>query len=151
MRKSNLYDLDLVHEQCREVGLKSEFENTDLLVIHLTDDIKLRFENNVTTHQFGRPSIEDDSLIDLGDDSDWHTRVQDFEFADPRGHYVSVHYLDLVAGIASGEILIAEMWNRNRLKERWPIHRDYNDEFDYLEKDDEVRVRRVFPSKQMTA
>jgi len=151
MRKSNSYDLDLVHEQCKEVGLKSEFENSDLLVIHLTDDIKLRFENNITTHQSNGSVIEDDSLVDLGDDSDWHTHVHDFEFVDPRGHYVSMHYLDLIVGIASGEILIAELWNKDRLKERWPIHRDYNNEFDYLEKDDEIRVRRIFPSKQQTA
>jgi len=120
-------------------------------VIRLTDDVTLRFINNVTTHQLDGPTMDDDALIDFGDDTSWHTHGHEFEFADPRGHYISKDYLDLVAGIASGEILIAELWNKGNLKERWPIHKDYNDEFDYLEKDDEIRVRRIFPSKYHSA
>ena len=96
MRTSQLYDLDLVYEQCNEVGLKSEFVNPDLLVIHLIDDITLRFENNIITHQSDGTVVNDDSLIDLGDDGEWHTHVHDFEFTDPRGYYVSIHYLDVI-------------------------------------------------------
>jgi hypothetical protein len=145
------YDLDLVREQCNEVGLNSELINSDTVAIRLADDITLRFQNNVTTHQLNGPVIDDDALIDLGDDTPWHTHGHEFQFADPRGYYVSMDYLDLIAGIASGKILIAELWTKDKLKERWLIHRDYNNEFDYLEIDDEIRVRRIFPSEQQTA
>ena len=148
MHKSLPYDLDLVREQCNEVGLSSELIEPDTLAIRLADDITLRFANNVTTHFLDGTSVDDDTLIDLGDDSPWHTHGHEFEFVDPRGYYVSMDYLDLIAGIASGDILIAELWKKDNLKERWLIHKDYNDEFDYLEADDEIRVRRIFPDKQ---
>lgn len=147
MTKSLPYDLELLHEQCNEVGLSSKLSAPDTLTIRLTDDVTLRFTNNVTTHFSNGPSVNDDTIIDLGDDTPWHTHGHEFQFNDPRGYYVSMDYLDLVAGIASGEILIAELWNKGDLKERWLIHKDYNDEFDYLEADSEIRVRRVFPCK----
>ena len=151
MRKSLPYDLDLVHEKCNEVGLSSELIEPNTLAVDLTGGVTLRFVNNVTTHFLDGPAVDDDALIDMGDETSWHTHGHEFQFADPRGHYISMDYLDLVAGIASGEILIAELWNKDNLKDRWLIHKDYNDEFDYLETDDEIRVRRVFPTKQRSA
>ncbi len=131
--------------------MKSEFVDADTLTIRLADDFSLRFVNNVTTHYPNGSTIENDALIDLGDATPWHTHGHEFEFSDPRGYYISMDYLGLVAGLASGEILIAELWNKDKLKDRWLIYKDYNDEFDYLENDDEVRVRRIFPSKHRTS
>ena len=116
MRKTMPYDLDLVRERCDEVGLSCELQNLDTIAITLFDDVTLRFINNVTTHQLNGPVVDDDALIDLGDDSPWHTHGHEFQFSDPRGYYISIDYLDLVAKIATGEVLIAELWNRNRLK-----------------------------------
>lgn len=146
-RKSMLYDLDLVQEQCSEVGLKSEFLDQDNLAIYLDEGITLHFRNNVTTYQLNGPAISDDSFIDLGDDNPWHTHSQEFEFTDHKGVGVSMHYLDVLAGIASGDVLIGELRNRGKLKERWLFHKQYNDEFSYMEEGDEIRVRRISPSK----
>ena len=142
-----LYDLDLVHAQCSEVGLKSDFLNQDNIAIYLDEDITLHFRNNVTTYQLNGPAITDDSLIDLGDDNPWHTHCQDFEFTDHDGVGVSMHYLDVLAEIASGDVLNGKLRNKGKLKERRLFHKQYNDVFSSLEEGDEISVRRIFPSK----
>lgn len=129
------YDLELVYEQCNEAGLKSEFVESDQLVIKLAADVDLYFINSRN---------EQDCLITLGEG--WHTHNHDFYFCGPHGDNVSIHYLDVIVGIAEGEILIRELWNCEKLKDRWLFHRDYNREFDYLAEGDEIRVRRTFTS-----
>jgi hypothetical protein len=63
-------------------------------------------------------------------------------FADARGNYVELNYLDIVAGLKNGQILVCEQWQRGALIDRWLVRRDYKDEFKYMEEGEELRVRR---------
>ena len=64
-------------------------------------------------------------------------------FSDARGYYKEMTYFDVIAGIPTGEILIAESWRNTQLEDRWLVHRDYIDEFRYLDEGDEIRIRRI--------
>lgn len=96
---------------------------------------------------------DEHSLIGFDDEADlphprtafragWHCHG-DFGAADPRGRYVALDYLTVVSGLADGTVLVCERWRGAQLRRRSLIHRDYSDEFDYLEIGDEVRVRRA--------
>jgi hypothetical protein len=68
-------------------------------------------------------------------------------FSDAQGNYCERNYLEVVAGLAKGEILICELWSRGQLADRWLMHRDYNDEFGHLASGEELKVIRPMTSK----
>jgi len=125
------YDLKLIHELCRELGLRSNFRSDDLLAIELAEDCLLVFQN----------AERDEDCLVAFDGTPWHTHDV-FMFADGRGYYTEMDYLDVVSGLKDGRILICELWMDGRLIDRWLIHRDFNDEFKYMDEKEEVRVRR---------
>ena len=150
MRKSDSgpYDLDLIEELCVEEGLECGFEDRDTLAIYLSKNNKICFINNVVTHRMGQPTLHDDSMITFSGSNGGHTHLHEFEFVDNHGHYVSMHYLDVISGISSGDILIGEIWNNGELKDSWFVHRKYNNEFEDMEEGDEIRVYRITPKKK---
>ncbi len=131
------YDLILVHELCQEIGLNSAIRSSNELAIELENDVVLLIVNS---------EKEADCLITFEGNAKWHTH-DDFVFSDPRGYYKEMTYFDVVAGIPNGEILIAEVWRDNQLDDRWLAHKDYVDEFRFLEEGEEVRIRRISPTK----
>jgi len=125
------YDLKLIHELCQELGLRSRFRTDDLLAIELSEDCALVFQN---------AEREEDCLVAF-DGTPWHTHDV-FLFSDGRGYYTEMDYLDVVSGLKDGRILVCERWLESRLIDRWLIHRDFNDEFKYMDAGEEVRVCR---------
>jgi hypothetical protein len=125
------YDLKLIHELCQELGLRSSFRSDDLLAIELGEDCVLVFQN----------AERDDDCLVAFDGTPWHTHDV-FIFADGRGYYTEMDYLDVVSGLKDGRILVCERWLDSRLVDRWLIHRDFHDEFKYMDEKEEVRVHR---------
>jgi hypothetical protein len=125
------YDLKLIHKLCQELGLRSSFRLDDLLAIELGKDCVLVFQN---------AERDEDCLIAF-DGTPWHTHDV-FVFVDGRGYYTEMDYLDVISGLKDGRILVCERWLEGRLIDRWLIHRDFNDEFKYMDEKEEVRVRR---------
>lgn len=125
------YDLKLIRELCQDLGLHSSFRSDDLLAIGLGEDCVLVFQN---------AERDDDCLIAF-DGTPWHTHGV-FIFADGRGYYTEMDYLDVVSGLKDGRILICEKWLAGSLVDRWLIHQDFNDEFKYMDEKEEVRVHR---------
>jgi hypothetical protein len=125
------YDLKLIHELCQELGLRSSYRSVDLLTIELGGDCVLLFQN----------AERDEDCLVAFDGTPWHTHDV-FVFVDGRGYYTEMDYLDVMSGLKDGRILVCERWLAGRLVDRWLIHREFNDEFKYMDAGEEIRVIR---------
>jgi hypothetical protein len=131
------YDIGFIEELCLELGFPTSRSPrtkrlAERLDLRLGNDIVLCFEN---------AELDQDCLIGFAG-TPWHAHG-DLEFADKHGNSVTVNYVDMLSGLADGQILICERWSRNNLSDRWLIHRDCNDETRYLNENDEMRVFRA--------
>ncbi|MBA4033601.1 MAG: hypothetical protein C0480_03210 [Bradyrhizobium sp.] len=125
------YDLDLVNQLCREIGLIARAETDRRVEVDLGRDAVLCFQN---------AEREEDCLIGfLG--TPWHTH-DNLMFADARGNYVELDYLNLLTGLKEGRVLVCEREVKGQIVDRWLVHREYSDEFKYLEEDERIIVRR---------
>ncbi|MDR3534736.1 MAG: hypothetical protein P4L90_29745 [Rhodopila sp.] len=126
------YELDLVNQLCREIGLIVRMDTDHRVEIDLGRDAVLSFQN---------AEREEDCLIGfLG--MPWHTH-DNLMFADARGNYVELDYLNLLTGLKEGRVLVCEREVEGRTVDLWLIHSEYNDEFKYLEEGEQIIVRRA--------
>lgn len=126
------YDLELVTELCREVGLSARMESGQRVDIDLGQGAILCFQN---------AEREEDCLIGfLG--MPWHAHDK-LMFGDSRGYYVELDYLNLLTGLMDGRVLLCEQEVAGRTVDRWLVHSEYNDEFKYLEEGERIIVRRA--------
>jgi hypothetical protein len=72
----------------------------------------------------------------------WHAHDNPV-FADARGSYVELDYLNLLTGLKEGRVLVCERRVKGRTVDRWLVHSEYNDEFKYLEEGEQIIVRRA--------
>ncbi|MET4069274.1 hypothetical protein ABID58_004074 [Bradyrhizobium sp. S3.2.6] len=126
------YDLDLVNQLCREVGLVVRLDNDYRIEVDLGRDAILCVEN---------AEREEDCLIGfLG--MPWHAH-DNLMFADARGNYIELDYLDLLTGLKEGRVLVCEREVNGRTVDIWLVHSEYNDELKYLEEGERIIVRRA--------
>ena len=130
------YDLGLGLQLCQEIGLRSDLSISNTLAIELAEGVRLLFQN---------AEHADDCLVGF-DGTPSHTHG-DFTFVDGRGHYVEMDYLDVIAGLADGRILVCERSKLGAIVDRWLIHRDYNNEFRHLAFGEQIRAWRPILSK----
>jgi hypothetical protein len=126
------YDLPMITELCNELGYEKVESSSDKVEVELLENVTLAFQNidNCT-----------DSLMGfLG--TPWHNHG-DIMFSGQEGQYIEMTYLDVVSGLKEGKILVCELHNNEVLKDRYLVHRDLVDEFNYMEPGDEIRVRRI--------
>lgn len=138
------FDLAMVSELCGEVGLSCVRRSADEVAVHLGDGITLLFQNVATeyTGEGGATATnEDDNLIGF-EGAQWHTH-DGLMCSDRHGFYVELSYLDVVSGLADGTVLICEQWLHGELADRWLVHREFVDEFRYLQNGEEIRIRSV--------
>lgn len=126
------YDLDLVNQLCREIGLAVRLDNDHRIDVDLGRDAILCFQN---------ADREEDCLIGfLG--MPWHTH-DNLMFADARGNYIELDYLGLLTGLKEGRVLVCEREVKGRTIDMWLVHSEYNDELKYLEEGERIIVRRA--------
>ena len=126
------YDLDLVNQLCREIGLIVRMDTDRCVEIDLGWDAVLCFEN---------AEREEDCLIGfLG--MPWHTH-DNLMFADARGNYVELDYINLLAGLKEGRVLVCERVMEGRTVDRWLVHSECNDELKYIEEGEQIIVHRA--------
>jgi hypothetical protein len=125
------YDLNLIHQLCGEIGLSGRIDG-DQAQIDLGQGAVLCFLN--------AERDEDCRIEFLG--TPWHVH-DDLMFADGRGNYVELDYLNLVTGLKDGQVLVCERLQRGRVADRSLVHRDYNDELKYMEEGEQIIIRRV--------
>lgn len=126
------YDLDILNEYCREIGLAARIADQSHFEVFLGNGAVLCFQN---------AEREQDCLMGLLD-TPWHTH-DDLMFADPRGHFIELDPLNLLSGLMAGTVLVCERRLEGKLVDRWLVHSEYNDEFRYLEPGEEIIVRRA--------
>ena len=126
------YDLDMIGDLCRELGLRTVARSSNEVAVELEEGVVLRFVNG---------EREEDSLVGF-EGGEWHYH-DDFMCSDRHGFHIELGYMDVLTGLADGEVLLCEQWVRGELRERSLVHRDYVDEFRYMEEDEEIRIRRV--------
>ena len=126
------YDLDLVNQLCREIGLPASMNTDSRVEIDLGRGAVLCFQNE---------EREEDCLIGFLS-MPWHTH-DDLTFVDARGNYINLDYLNLLTGLKEGRVLVCEREMQGRTLDRWLVHSEYNDEFKYLEEGERIIVRRA--------
>lgn len=126
------YDLKEIHKRCIELGISSELQLPQKLSVFVGDDVVLSFENS---------EQEEDCLVGFKGTS-WHVH-DEFMFVGREGRYIELDSLNLISGLADGSVLICELWKESSLNDRWLIHRDFNDEYKYMEVGEEIRVWRA--------
>ena len=124
-------DLDFVMQLCGHVGLPS-VRSGEIVDVDLGRGVFLQFQNT---------DLDEDCLVGFLD-AQWHTH-NGLTFVDPRGNYVEIDFLDIPEGLKDGSLLVCEHRKDGKLLKRWLIHRDYNDEFDYLGANEEIVVWRA--------
>jgi hypothetical protein len=126
------YDLDLVYQMCREVGLSVLRRDDERVEIDLGKDAVLCIQ-----------SFEGEADCAIGFlGTEWHTHDNPI-FMDARGSYVQLDYLDVIVGLKDGRLLIGERHVAGRLADRWLVHGEYNDTFKYLAEGECIVVRRA--------
>ena len=124
------YDLDLVDQLCREIGLPVHMD-INRVGIDLGRGAVLCFQN---------AESEQDCLIGfLG--MPWHTH-DNLMFADARS-CIELDYFDLLIGLKEGRVLVCDREVEGQTVDRWLVHNEYNDEFKYLEDGERIIVRRA--------
>lgn len=134
------YDLDLVGQLCREIGLPTH-----------TSDHRVEIDlGGGTVLVFQNTERDEDCLIGLLATNatperivvDWHTHWDHATFMDARGYKIKLNYLDLLTSLAEGRVLVCERHIEGQTVERWLVHGEYT-EFTHLEKGERIIVRRV--------
>lgn len=133
-----LYEITLIDELCREIGLRSVVADSNQVSIEVEDNVVLNFLN-----------IEDEDDCVAGfDGTPWHIHGG-IEFASRNGRYVELEYLDILSGLADGTVLICDRWITGELKDRWLVHKDFVNEFEYMECGEELRIRMISTVKDV--
>lgn len=127
------YDLDFLHEYCREIGLEAQVSDERVLDIHLGDGAVLQFVN-----------YDDEEHCLFGfETTPWHAHGNELEFSGPRGYYVELDLLSLLAGLVSGDVLVCDLEADGKLVDRWLVHKNFNNEFAHLDPGERILVRRA--------
>jgi len=135
------YDLNLVQQLCREIGLSARIIDVDHVDVDLGEGAVLRFQN---------AEREADCLIGFPTDVPgkyaWHLH-DPIQFGDHRG-YIELCYLDLVVALKEGRVLVCERHKQDRIVDRWLAHHEYIEaDFDFqeLEECERITIRRARP------
>ena len=129
------YDLTSIADLCAELGLSHTSIAGKSVAVALEPGATLRFENYQSEEDGS-----DESVVGFeGTPSHSHGDMSFYA----RGQQVELNSLDLLSGAIDGTILICERWKDEKLADRWLVHKDFVNEFDYIESGEEIRVRRV--------
>lgn len=126
------YDLDILSEFCREIGLNGRMPDNSSLQVALGDEAVLCFYN----------AEQDEDCLMGFEDTPWHTHG-DLMFSDHHGHFVELDPLNLLSGLCSGDVLICEQEVSGHVVDRWLVHKVFNDELEYLSAGERLIVRRA--------
>ncbi len=58
-------------------------------------------------------------------------------------HYIELYELEILGGIKSGDIVINERYLESKLNDRWLSHKNEKIDVQYIQPDEEMRIRRL--------
>ena len=65
------------------------------------------------------------------------------DFTDPAGRFLELQPSEIPKALLAGAVLICERWVQGLVTDRWLVHRDFNDEFKYMDHNEELRIYRA--------
>ncbi|MCZ8185510.1 MAG: hypothetical protein O9308_03950 [Beijerinckiaceae bacterium] len=131
------YDLEMITQLCREIGLLAWRVDDQRVDVDLCQGAVLSFIND---------ELEDDCRIGFLD-TPWHVHG-DLMFLDRLGYRLECDYLNLLTSMKEGRVLICEREVDGQVVDRWLAHSEYNDEFGDFEEGERIIVRRAGYSNQ---
>jgi len=126
------YDLDSLEELSAELGFRTSRSSPNLLEIALLEGVTLEFHN-------WRDA--EDTMVGFSG-GQWHSHGN-LQLMTGDKTYVELDELDILDGIKSGWLLIAERYLNGNLKDRWLAHKDEKVDVACIEPGEEVRIRRL--------
>ena len=133
------YDLEMIVQACSE---------GDLVATRMHASVEIDIGRGAVLC-FQNAEEEQDCLVGFRE-TPWHTH-DDFTFVDPRGRFVEMDYLGVLYGLSDGTVLVCERHIDGRLVDRWLIHKDCADEFDYMDESDQIIVWRAKKRKSVAS
>lgn len=128
------YDLTAIEDYCRAEGLRFERSSPDEVRVLICQDAQLCFSNT-------------DGGADtyLGfTDSAWHSHGELMLMNGP-DTYVELGPVEVLAGLKTGELLIAIRYMDGEFRDRWIFHRLEKQDFQYFETGESIRIQRADP------
>ncbi|WNC69095.1 hypothetical protein RI845_02815 [Thalassotalea nanhaiensis] len=126
-----IYDLKLVAELSKELGFSIVDSSQTSVDIKIFEDAILVFQNI---------DEQTDSLIGFSG-TPWHEHGV-LMFSGSDGCYTELAYIDVLSEIKLGKVLVCELFNHGVLKDRYLVHKNHIDEFEYMQSGDEIRIRQ---------
>lgn len=126
------YNLTEIEGYCHSEGFRFERTSPDEVRVHVCQDSPLCFAN-----------IEDDTDTYLGFiDSPWHSHEDLILMTGPD---TSAEFgpIEILAGLKSGDLLIATRYVADKFQDRWIIHRKEPQDFQYMEAGESICIQRA--------
>lgn len=126
------YRLDELAKLASEQGLEWRRVDDNRLDVTVATDAVLAFCNLVD---------EDDTLVGF-DGTPWHSHGI-VQFMTGASTYIECDELDILIGLASGDLIVVTQYLHGELKDRWIAHKDEPLDLQYIEAGEELRVVRL--------
>jgi hypothetical protein len=131
------HDLRAVLDRCAALGVFAFMVDENEVRIPIGHELELSFWNY-------QP---EESLVGVARKGaphgvDWHVHGE-IDFCKPDGYVKSVQPTDLIGLLHAGEVLICELWRNGEVFNRTLEHSEFNDEFRFLEPEDELHFYRA--------
>lgn len=128
------YDLRAIEDFCRTEGLRFERSSAEEIRVHVCKDSQLCFANT-----------EGGTDTYLGfTDSAWHSHGDLMLMIGPDTS-IELGPVEVLAGLKSGELLIATRHIDGKLKDRWIFHRKEEQDFQYMGPNESVCIQKADP------
>jgi len=127
-----LYRLDELAKLASEQGLEWRRVDDNRLDVTMATDAVRAFCYLVD---------ENDTLVGF-DGTPWHSHGV-VQFMTGASSYIECDELDILIGLASGNLVIVTQYLHGELKDRWIAHKDEPFDLQYIEAGEELRVARL--------
>lgn len=126
------YDFNFLEDYFKDYNVTINIDGDTSFKITLDQEVTIYFQN---------AENEDDLLIAFVN-GEWHCHG-DIIFSGKNGYYISLNYIDFISEIIEGNVLICLLYSAGKLKDIFPIHKNYFDELDYMEFGEELRIKKL--------
>jgi hypothetical protein len=129
------YDLETLEALSHELNFvcsRISSETSDVLEISLSEQIILEFHN---LH------AQEDTVMGFKGTS-WHSHGKLMLMRDEAA-YAELDELDILQGLKAGDLLILEQYLDHTLHDRWLAHKKDKIDVQYIQANEEIRIRRT--------
>jgi len=129
------YDLTAIESYCHSERLRLERPSSEEVRVHVCQGSQLCFANT---------ERGTDTYVGFID-SAWHSHGDLMLMTGP-DTCVELDPIGVLAGLKSGELLIATQYVGGKIKDRWIFHRKEEQDFQYMEPSESICVQKADPA-----